>query len=181
MLPAILVDFRLIYLSSELPRGTVLVANGGLTPCKENPVMWMIRTTFVTIWLTAFGMPGRAEIIVLQDPDKWIEAGLQDIISGKTDEFAHNYLKLVDKPELFDAFAGNLRTLASMGAPAFMDKVSDVTFGTSLRELIYVALYKQFDYTYFRFTIKKNRGGWTISNFTFKGEPGEVFPPGFRH
>jgi hypothetical protein len=32
---------------------------------------------------------------------------------------------------------------------------------------------------YFRFTIKKNVGGWLISNFAFKSEPSELFPKDF--
>jgi hypothetical protein len=34
---------------------------------------------------------------------------------------------------------------------------------------------------YFRFVIKKNKGGSAITNFAFKSEPGEIFPAGFHH
>jgi len=60
-----------------------------------------------------------------------------------------------------------------------MEKVVDVKFGTALREVIYVALYHRTDYIYFRFTIKKNVGGWLISNFAFKSEASDLFPKDF--
>jgi hypothetical protein len=140
-----------------------------------------IRAPFVMIFLLMLCVAGRAELVVLQDPDKWIESAMQDITRGNTDEFARSYLKLINKPESFDAFAGNLSVLKRLTPLIFMERVSDVKFGTALREVIYVALYKEFDYMYFRFTIKKNRDGWVISNFQFKSEPGELFPAGFQH
>ena len=109
----------------------------------------------------------------------WIEQALRNIAQGKTDDFARSYLALIDKPESFDSFAGNLRILSRLGAQVFMEKVVDVKFGTALREVIYVALYHRTDYIYFRFTIKKNVGGWLISNFAFKSEASDLFPKDF--
>ena len=123
--------------------------------------------------------PARADPVTVADPDKWIDAALQDISQGKTDDFARNFLKLIDKPNLFDSFSGSLKVLGTIGPPAFVEKVHDSKYGTALREVIYVALYRQTDYMYFRFTIKKNRGGWMISNFEFKSEPADLFPKGF--
>ena len=142
--------------------------------------MRIVRTTLLTIWFVALSLAARADIVVLPDPDKWIETALEDITNGKTDDFARNYLTLIGKPELFDSLAGNVRILSTLGAPAFMEKVSDEKYGTAVREVVYLALYRQTDYMYFRFVIKKNRGGWAITNFSFKSEPGETFPAGFR-
>ncbi len=123
--------------------------------------------------------PLRAEVGVVADPDKWIEQAVANLSQGRTDEFARNYLSLIDKPNSFDSLAGNLRALVPLGAPAFMDKVVDVKYGAALREVIYLALYRQTDYVYFRFTIKKNLNGWLISDFSFKSEPAELFPKDF--
>lgn len=122
----------------------------------------------------------RADVVVVADPDKWIEQALGDITQGKTDEFARNFLTLIDKTGNFDAFAGNMRMLAKLGTPAFVEKVSEVKFGDNvMREVIYLALYGRTNYTYFKFTVKKNRGGFLISNFEFKVEPADLFPPNF--
>ena len=102
--------------------------------------------------------------------------GLKDIAQGKTDDFARNYLALIDKPNSFDPFAANLRVLQQFGAPVFMEKVVDVKYGGALREVIYLALYRRTDYVYFRFVIKKNSGGWLISDFAFKSNASISFP-----
>lgn len=123
--------------------------------------------------------PARADITVVPDPDKWIQQGLKDIAQGKTDDFARNYLALIDKPNSFDPFAANLRVLQQFGAPVFMEKVVDVKYGGALREVIYLALYRRTDYVYFKFVIKKNSGGWLISDFAFKSNASDLFPEGF--
>ncbi|MEZ5889053.1 MAG: hypothetical protein R3D52_01620 [Xanthobacteraceae bacterium] len=123
--------------------------------------------------------PARADITVVPDPDKWIQQGLKDIAQGKTDDFARNYLALIDKPNSFDQFAANLRVLQQFGAPVFMEKVVDEKYGGALREVIYLALYRQSDYVYFKFVMKKNSGGWLISDFAFKSNASDLFPPGF--
>lgn len=123
--------------------------------------------------------PARADITVVPDPDKWIQQGLKDIAQGKTDDFARNYLALIDKPNSFDQFAANLRVLQQFGAPVFMEKVVDEKYGGALREVIYLALYRRSDYVYFKFVMKKNSGGWLISDFAFKSNASDLFPPGF--
>ncbi len=138
-----------------------------------------IRQLAVVALLTLVPVTTRAEIVIVADPDKWIEAALQDIAEGKTDDFARNFLKLIDKASIFDSFSGNLRVLSRIGPPVFMEKVQDTKYGTAMREVIYLALYRQSDYMYFKFTIKKNRGGWLISNFEFKNEAADLFPKGF--
>lgn len=120
-----------------------------------------------------------AEVEIVKDPDAWIDGALKQLTAGRTDDFAHAYLKLIDKPDSFDSFAGSLRVLGRIGPPAFIDKVVDQKYGTSLREVIYVAQYQRTDYIYFKFTIKKHRDGWMISNFEFKNETGDLFPKGF--
>jgi hypothetical protein len=124
-------------------------------------------------------VPVRADVMIISDPDQWIDQALQKISEGKTDEFARDFLKLIDQSDSFDSFADNLRVLSQLGPPAFMDKVVDVKYGDALREVIYVALYRKTDYMYFRFTIKKNVGGYLISNFAFKNEASDLFPPDF--
>jgi hypothetical protein len=121
----------------------------------------------------------RADVVVLDDPDKWIETAIKDISAGKTDDFAHNFLKIIGKENIFDSFAEKLQVLGRIGPPIFMEKVQDVKYGTALREVVYLALYRQTDYMYFKFTIKKNNNGWLISNFEFKSEPADLFPKGF--
>ncbi|MGA7425167.1 MAG: hypothetical protein WBX07_00955 [Rhodoplanes sp.] len=137
------------------------------------------RLFSVLIFFAAALTPARADITVVPDPDKWIQQGLKDIAQGKTDDFARNYLALIDKPNSFDPFAANLRVLQQFGAPVFMEKVVDVKYGGALREVIYLALYRRTDYVYFKFVIKKNSGGWLISDFAFKSNASDLFPEGF--
>lgn len=129
--------------------------------------------------LVAVIVPARADVTIISDPDQWISQALANISQGRTDDFARDFLKMIDQPNSFDAFAGNLRILSQLGEPAFMDKVVDVKYGDALREVIYLALYRRTDYMYFKFTIKKNVGGWLISNFAFKNEASELFPSNF--
>ena len=137
------------------------------------------RLFSVLIFFAAALAPARADITVVPDPDKWIAQGLKDIAQGKTDDFARNYLALIDKSNSFDPFAANLRVLQQFGAPVFMEKVVDVKYGGALREVIYLALYRRTDYVYFKFVIKKNSGGWLISDFAFKSNASDLFPPDF--
>lgn len=139
----------------------------------------LVRFLAIIAILAATVMPSRADVTIVSDPDQWIDQALQKISQGKTDDFARDFLKLIDQPNSFDSFAGNLRILSQLGAPAFMDKVVDVKYGDALREVVYVALYRRTDYIYFKFTIKKNAGGWLISNFAFKNETSNLFPPDF--
>lgn len=139
----------------------------------------LARILAIVAILAATVIPLRAEVTIVDNPDQWIDQALQKISEGKTDDFARDFLKLIDQPNSFDSFAGNLRILSQLGAPAFMDKVVDVKYGDALREVVYVALYRRTDYIYFKFTIKKNVGGWLISNFAFKNETSNLFPPDF--
>jgi hypothetical protein len=138
-----------------------------------------IRTIVFAAVLALTGAAARADVVTVQDPDKWIEAAMKDIADGKTDDFARNFLKLIDKPNIFDSFSANLKILNQIAPPVFFEKVQDTKYGTALREVIYLALYRQTDYMYFKFTMKNNKAGWLISNFEFKSEPAELFPKGF--
>jgi hypothetical protein len=138
------------------------------------------RILIVLAALLVFAAPPvHADIEVVADPDQWIEQALKDITAGKTDDFARKYLKLIDKTNIFDTFAGNMRVLGTIAPPAFIEKVWEGRYGTSMRETIYLALYNRTDYVYFKFTAKKNHGGWLISNFEFKSEPAALFPKDF--
>ena len=134
---------------------------------------------FVVALLLAFGPVAlRAEIQTVPDPDQWIAQALKDITEGRTDDFARNYARMIDKPDAAESLSGALRVLQQV-RPAFLEKAWETKAGTAMREVIYVALYGQTDYIYFRFVTKRNRNGWLISHFEFKGEPGHLFPPGF--
>ena len=139
----------------------------------------LVRFLAVIALVVAASAPVRADVTVVPDPDKWIQQGLKDIAQGKTDDFAHNYLALIDKANSFDPFAANLRVLQQFGAPVFMEKVVDEKYGGALREVIYLALYRQTDYVYFKFVIKKNVNGWLISDFAFKSDASDLFPKDF--
>ncbi len=121
----------------------------------------------------------RADIIVLSDPDKWMADAITNIAEGRTQDFARDFLKLIDKSDNFESFHGNLAVLGRIGKPAFIEKVSDVRYGDVLRQVTYVGLYRQVDYMYFKFIVKKNRNGFAITNFEFKNEAGDLFPAGF--
>jgi hypothetical protein len=124
-------------------------------------------------------VPTSADIMVLPDAEKWVEAAVKELASGKTDEFATAYIKMIDQPQLLQQLTERLKPIQQLGQPAFLERVADQRFGTSLRQLIYVALYKSSDYGYFKFVIKKNRGGWAVTSFDFRVEPGDAMPRGF--
>jgi hypothetical protein len=117
--------------------------------------------------------------VALSDPDAWMRQSMQAIAQGKTDDFAREILRLLDKPDGFDALAGNMRVLSTLGSPAFTEKVIDSTFGSALRRVVFVNLYKGTDYVYFQFVLKKNRNGFAVTDFKFKSEPSALFPAGF--
>lgn len=122
----------------------------------------------------------RADIVVVPDPDKWIAEALDNLAAGRTETFARDFLRLIDKSNDFESFHRDVAVLAQIGKPAFMEKVSDEKFGGDvLRQVIFVALYRQVDYVYFRFVVKKNRNGYAITNFQFKDEAANLFPQGF--
>jgi hypothetical protein len=108
--------------------------------------------------------------LTVQDPDKWIENTVHQISEGKTGELVTGY-----RPNN-SSLSNELRGLSKWGRPVFIEKVRDVRYGTLLREVIYLALYNDTDYVYFRFIIKKNKGGWLISDFWFKTELTHLFP-----
>jgi hypothetical protein len=120
-----------------------------------------------------------ADIVILPDAEKWVEAAVKELAAGKTDEFANSYLKIIDQPQLLPQLAERLKPIQQLGQPAFLERVMDQRFGTSVRQLIYVALYNKTDYGYFKFVIKKNRGGWAVTSFDFRVEPGDAMPRGF--
>jgi hypothetical protein len=122
----------------------------------------------------------RADIVVVPDPDKWITQALDNIAAGRTEDFAREFLRVIDKPNDFESFHRDVAILGQIGKPVFMEKVSDEKFGDVLRQVIYVALYRQVDYVYFRFVVKKNRNGYAITNFQYKDEAADLFPAGFR-
>ncbi len=121
----------------------------------------------------------RAEIVVVPDPDKWIEEAMTNLTTGRTEDFARDFLRLIDKPNDFESFHREVAILGQIGKPVFVDKVSDEKYGSSLRQVIFVALYRQVDYVYFRFMVKKNRDGYAITNFQYKDEAPNLFPAGF--
>jgi hypothetical protein len=126
-------------------------------------------------------LPSRADIVVLSDPDKWIAEAIDHLAAGRTETFSREFLRLIDKSDDFESFHRDVSVLARIGKPAFMQKVSDEKYGgDTLRQVIFVALYRQVDYIYFRFVVKKNRDGFAITNFQFKDEAADLFPPTFR-
>lgn len=145
---------------------------------------WFPSSRLAGLLLSAFVVfapaASRADIVVVQDPDKWITEALANIAAGRTETFSRDFLKLIDKEKDFESFHRDVAVLAQIGKPVFMEKVSDEKFGDTLRQVIFVALYRQVDYIYFRFVVKKNRNGYAITNFQYKDEAADLFPAGFR-
>lgn len=130
--------------------------------------------------LLAFAAPAaRADIVLVSDPEEWIQSALQDITQGRTDDFSRNFLTLIDKLDALESFSKEMSVLSRIAPPAYVEKVHEQKFGTAMRESVYLALYNKTDYVYFKFVAKKNREGWLISKFEFKIEPAEAFPKDF--
>lgn len=142
---------------------------------------WPVRLSGLLLCLSLLFAPAasRADIVVVADPDKWIEEAMNNLTSGRTEEFAREFLRLIDKSSDFESFHRDVAILGRIGKPAFVEKVSDEKYGGVLRQVIFVALYRQVDYIYFRFVVKKNRDGYAITNFQFKDEAANLFPSGF--
>ncbi len=120
----------------------------------------------------------RADIVVLKDPDAWMQDTVEKIKDRKFDEVTRDFFRLIDKP-VSEPFAASLRGLGNMGDPVFIEKAADSRFGDVLRQVIWVGLYDQSTYVYFAFTIKKSRNGFAVTNFKFKTEAGQLFPEGY--
>jgi hypothetical protein len=120
----------------------------------------------------------RADIVVLKDPDAWMQETIDRIKSRKFDDVTRDFFRMIDKP-VSEPFAASLRALGGVGDPVFIEKASDSRFGDVLRQVIWVGLYGQSTYVYFSFTIKKSRGGWAVTNFRFKDEASQLFPEGY--
>lgn len=123
-------------------------------------------------------LTARADIVVLKDPDAWMQQAVDNIKSEKFDDVTRDFFRLIDKP-VSEPFAASLRALAGGGKPVFIEKAADSRFGDVLRQVTWVGLYGQSAYVYFSFTIKKNRGGYAITNFKFKSEASQLFPDGY--
>jgi hypothetical protein len=110
------------------------------------------------------------QITILPDAEKWVEAAVQELINGKVEEFSRTYAQMIGQPQTTEVLLRRLGVIKTLGQPVFYEKVLDQRYGTSLRQVVYLALYRQTDYAYFKFTIKKNRGGWVVSRFDFRME-----------
>lgn len=130
----------------------------------------------VAVWLTASA--ARGDIVVLKDPDAWMQQAIDNIRNQKFDEVTRDFFRLIDKP-VNEPFAASLRSLGQVGKPVFIEKASDAKFGDVLRQVTWVGLYGETNYVYFSFVIKKNRGGYAITNFRFKTEAANLFPEGY--
>ena len=139
----------------------------------------LLRAVFLAAALALASPAARADIVLVSDPEEWIQSALQDITQGRTDDFSRNFLTLIDKLDALESFSKEMRMLSQIAPPAYVEKVHDQNFGTAMRESIYLALYNRTDYVYFKFVSKKNRTGWLISKFEFKIEPAEAFPKDF--
>jgi hypothetical protein len=146
-------------------------------PASRNAVAW--RAALFGTFMLLVPPPARADVMLLTEPDRWIEAELKGLSEGKTDEFARQFVKLIDKEASFETLSANLRPLTRLGQPAFLEKVSDTKYGSALREVVYLALYQRTNYIYFKFVLKKNVNGWLVTHFEFKDEVVGLFPKGF--
>jgi hypothetical protein len=139
----------------------------------------LLRAMLFTALLALAAPAARADIVLVSDPEEWIQSALQDITQGRTEDFSRNFLTLIDKLDALESFAKEMSVLSRIAPPVYVEKVHDQKFGTAMRESIYLALYNKTDYVYFKFVAKKNREGWLISKFEFKIEPAEAFPKEF--
>ncbi|HEY0569383.1 MAG TPA: hypothetical protein VGD13_14835 [Xanthobacteraceae bacterium] len=139
----------------------------------------LLRAVLFTALLALASPMARADIVLVADPEEWIQSGLQDITQGRTDDFSRNFLTLIGNLDALEAFSKEMRVLSTIAPPAFLEKVHEQKYGTVMREWIYLALYNKTDYVYFKFVAKKNREGWLMSKFEFKIEPAEAFPKDF--
>jgi hypothetical protein len=138
-----------------------------------------LRAVFFAALLALACPAAHADIVVVSDPDEWIQSALQDITRGRTDDFSRNFLTLIDKLDALESFSKEMSVLSRIAPPAYVEKVYEQKFGNAMRESVYLALYNKTDYVYFKFVAKKNREGWLISKFEFKIEPAEAFPKDF--
>ena len=142
---------------------------------------WLKVLSFKVLLLAVAFMAApaaRADIVVLKDPDAWMRQAIDNIKNEKFDDVTRDCFRLIDKP-VDEPFAASLRELGRGGKPVFIEKASDSKFGDVLRQVTWVALYRQTNYVYFSFVIKKNRDGYAITSFKFKSEASQLFPDGY--
>src|SRR5437868_5842357 len=120
-----------------------------------------------------------AEVTLVRDPDVWIRFELNQLVRGKTDEFARKIANITDTSDSYDKLAEGLRSIREKKPLTYIEKIVDTKYETALRQIVYIALFGKTDYAYFMFTSKRSKSGWLISDFKMRGELGELFPKDF--
>jgi len=137
------------------------------------------RIFLVTVGLLfAAGTATAGEPKYIDDTDAVALAVSKAIGEDRLDDFATMLADLVGSPEQKTALQNSFGTFKGRKADLF-DKVVDKSYGTSLRQIVYVLPYTDIDFLYLRFNFKRMGKGWIMANFLYKTETQEIFPPGF--
>jgi len=75
-----------------------------------------------------------------------------------------------------DVFVASLKVAQNFQG-GIIDKVWDKTYGTTLRQIIYMVSQDGKGTIYFRFNFKRWPKGWVLSNFAFDANDQQMFPP----
>lgn len=139
-----------------------------------------LRTTVLAFGLAAcLAVPARAEDPAVQaDPGAAAQNYTEMIASGRIDEGAKAIAGAIGAADRADSLAGPLGGFRNLKAEV-TDKVVDKTYGTSLRQIIYVLNYPTTNFLYLRYNFKRTGKGWMLVDFTFKTETREIFPKDF--
>jgi hypothetical protein len=115
------------------------------------------------------------------------------------DEFAAKVVERIEKGDLeglartigiaigVDTSDGHLenqiKQIGFIGTPLFFERVHDRTLGTSLRQMIYYAPFRnerqQMNFIFFNFVFMRANDGWYLTHFRFERNLNHLIPPGW--
>jgi hypothetical protein len=120
-------------------------------------------------------------------------------VEGGPDEFAAKVVERIEKGDLeglaraigiaigMDTSDGQLenqiKQIGFVGTPMFFERVHDQALGTSLRQMIYYAPFRnerlQINFIFFNFVFMRTTEGWFLTHFRFDRNLNHLVPPGW--
>lgn len=136
----------------------------------------MRRLLLALLLLAATGPEAQAQK-PLEDPEAFAASIMRDY-TNRIPEIAGMITEALGRSEMGDEFKREFERLAGARV-SVTDKVYDVTYGSSLRQIVYYTSLDRVAFVYLRFNFKRIGKGWVLVNFLFRDELSELFPEGF--
>jgi hypothetical protein len=137
------------------------------------------RVFLITIGLFfPVGIAAAGSAKIIDDMDAVALTMSKAFSEDRLDEVAGMLTELVGIPEQKTSVQNSFGHFKGKRAD-LVDKVVDKTYGTSLRQIVYLLPYSDNSFLYLRFNFKRTGTGWILANFWYKTETQEIFPTGY--